>query len=228
MKIYNQSKLIKQYPWDVLIVLDACRYDYFSASLSNTMLCGTLIKADSNSKNTERWYYEHWSRKNEDTILISANPHSKLSGCYKNFFMAVEVWEEDNWVYPEPALDVLLDLQKEYDGKKFVVHLIPPHLPFIGKEGKKFLEKLGAYGNEYNVYRTVEKYARKNGWDEIIKYYCESIIEVLNRIEKYIPKMKGNIIITADHGEIIGENNCYMHNIRSDEILIIPWMVIER
>lgn len=225
MEIYKHSRLIKRHPWDILIVLDACRYDYFCDSLFNTKLSGTLFKADSNSKNTEEWYYENWSEKHVDIILISANPHSKLSKCQGNFYKAVEVWNEDNWVYPEPALDVLIDLQEEYD-KRFIVHLIPPHLPFIGIEGKDFLENLGVYGNKYNVYRKVEHYGRNNGWDKIINCYKESIVETLNRIEKYLPKMKGKVIITADHGEMIGEDNRYGHNRRVDEVELVPWFVL--
>ena len=50
----KQKTLMEQENWDYLIILDACRYDYFKRSVHN-FFTGTLIEAVSGGSCTLEW-----------------------------------------------------------------------------------------------------------------------------------------------------------------------------
>lgn len=224
---YEQKTFIEKKDWDVLIILDACRYDIFSIQLHNTMLNGKLCQVNSNSANTEEWYRNYWGENHKDIILISAHPRAFATECHYNFFQSYGLWDKRNWIEPEVALKKLIQIQDQYD-KKFLVHLIPPHLPYIGEKGKEFLKELGVEGSGINVYKKVEEYGKENGWRRPYECYVENVQTVLEIIEEYIPKIKGKIVISADHGELIGDYGIYNHNYRCFEIFHVPWFKVKK
>ena len=120
--------------------------------------------------------------------MISANPYSFHSytswGAHKKFKSAV-------WADPENPSDeidekrieavmedvnhdvfhpnVLLDFfeQRRIPGERYILHFIPPHLPFIGEKGKKLFKKLGLTAHpSRNAYAEVAKYGNKGNWKE--------------------------------------------------------------
>ena len=50
----DQKQKIRSGEWDALIVLDACRYDYF-ADTYKKYLSGKLVKANSPASGTFKW-----------------------------------------------------------------------------------------------------------------------------------------------------------------------------
>lgn len=42
--------------------------------------------------------------------------------------------------------------------------------------------------------------------------------------------LSGRIIITSDHGDLLGENRCYSHPPKTDNpiLLEVPWLVIDK
>jgi glucan phosphoethanolaminetransferase (alkaline phosphatase superfamily) len=64
---------------------------------------------------------------------------------------------------------------------------------------------------------------------------------VLKSVEKYLPYFKGKVVITADHGELLGEKGLYLHGARekkrvmppypkwaADFLKVVPWLVLDR
>ncbi|RLE62266.1 MAG: hypothetical protein DRJ38_09930, partial [Thermoprotei archaeon] len=84
--------------WDFLIVLDACRYDFFDILHSN-LFDGILEKRYSKGIDTPSWFKETFKNPYRDVIYISGNPYinSKvpISGCDANrkFFKVIDVWD---------------------------------------------------------------------------------------------------------------------------------------
>lgn len=218
----KQQELIYKYGWDVLIILDACRYDSFKKV---NFIEGDLIAVDSESTRTTRWYQHNWNEYNDDVILISSHSYPRSHGFYKNFYKFYDFYlERDDYREPKIALEKLIEIQNDYD-KHFLVHLLPPHLPYLGKKGSKFMRqlKIPIVGRPH-VYRHVTKWGRKHGWKKLIGYYKENILYALTEINKYLPQIKGKVIISSDHGELIGERNIYNHYNKHEKIFEIPWL----
>lgn len=228
----NQIERIKDKKWDNLIILDACRFDYFKEVLKENYLDinmrGKLIKANSHSKHTGEWYKNNWSKKNKDVILISQHPRAWKEKLDKNFFKTYPLWKRDDWIILDIYLEKMKKVMNQYNNKKILVHLTPPHLPYRDNEGKEFLNKIYKVGGGPKVYQKVREYGNKNGWNKLIYYYKKNILKCIKLIDKYINDLTGKIVITADHGELIGEDRFYGHNRSHPKIFRVPWFEIRK
>lgn len=213
--------------WDVLIVLDACRYDAFTQAESN--IVGELNTIDSGASCTAEWYKTHWSKEN-DVTLVSANPipfTAQSDYAHENFKKSIRAWRGS-----EISPEYTLSLASGVEGR-VLVHLVPPHLPFIGEEGVAFLQRWGT-GREgrrgMTVYNKVQAYGERGRWDELWSYYIGSIEEALRIIATALPNMKGKkVVITSDHGELIGKEGRYDHPCGrdDDELRRVPWLEVD-
>ena len=64
----------------------------------------------------------------------------------------------------------------------------------------------------------------RNAYKENLEVVLESVAELLEHIS-------GRILITADHGEYLGENGRYGHGFkvpRRPPIVEVPWLIIEK
>ncbi len=70
---------------------------------------------------------------------------------------------------------------------------------------------------------------RKVGGDGVNKAYKDNLVRVMNSLEQLLPELSGRIVITADHGELLGEKGRYGHDFEGQEKLVdVPWFVIEK
>lgn len=228
--IIKQESLLKK-SWDVLFILDACRFDMFEQVYESMGLSGKLRCVDSEAIETDHWYQKHWSGHNNEIILVT--PHARLfkNSHYKNFFGAINtsgIPEQDDWRSPEMAVKVFTDSQKENKDKRFIVHLIPPHLPFLGKCGRAWLEDIGLF--KHPDYKRIASMCNAGDikWDKIKEYYLENIRFSLGFIKDSLEKIQGKIVITSDHGDLLGENGLFGHGYEDEnvrEILTtVPWL----
>lgn len=238
-QVTTSHKQLLQQDWDVLFVLDACRFDMFDLVHKEAGIAGTLIPADSGAIETDLWYEKHWSKFQEDIILIT--PHARLfnNGHYKKFYSSVDtsdIKNQDDWRSPEAAVKVLAEAQRENEGKKFIVHLIPPHLPFLGEHGREWLRSVDLLVNP--VYRRVADLCNKGHepkWSKLKEFYTENLKFALGFVKGILPKIEGRIVITGDHGELLGENGLYGHGSKIGKIdslletlTTVPWFECEK
>jgi len=136
--------------WDYLIVLDACRYDFFSVVYTK-FLDGNLKKICSVGSCTPEWCINTFTEYYSDVIYISANPYinslCEISGFdtrrfffrfnpRRHFFKIVDVWathwdRELGTVLPESVNKVVLRYIDSFSSKRFVIHYLQPHEPYI-------------------------------------------------------------------------------------------------
>ena len=233
MEIKDQGCLIRESDWEVIVLLDACRWDVFEQV---NYLPGNLQKVNSGAFNTSTWYKNHWNKDTaKNTVLISAQPMAFWIKAHKVFDNAILVKADDSsWMHPRLTIDKALEM----DGinQRLLVHLIPPHLPYQGQKGKKFLDRIGAskegeelwdvkFG-ENNIQKRVENYGRKHDWDELKEYYKENIEFALPEVETYIRHTTRKVIVTSDHGDLIGEDNLYGHSQYRPLLTEVPWLEI--
>ena len=78
--------------------------------------------------------------------------------------------------------------------------------------------------NIYNINQKTRKEKMVNSYDNAVLFEDYFINEVINRINK-IQDKSIILIITADHGQMLGEDNLYGHNILDYRVAQIPFMI---
>lgn len=221
----NNGKRIVEENWDYLIVLDACRYDTFQEV---NWLEGDLKKAVSRGSSSTEWLKENFTEYYDDIVYVSANAFVSPTdhGDFRSdehFYKTYPVFmdpdpEKFGAATPEAVTNKLLEVKDKFPDKRFIVHYIQPHGPFIGE---KDLED-GNVG--------IEKLLRRHEVSEIKEAYNSNLELVLDNVEKLIDKLSGKIVITADHGQAFGEKGIYTHppGVHISELVEVPWFVIQK
>ena len=272
--------------WDYLIVLDACRYDYFDR-LYRDYFDGDLTKKISIGSCTNQWRDKSFPDCYDDIVYISANPqisanlpvYGYLAG--DHFHKVHEIWKtgwdaDSGTVLPETLTNAAIDIISNTTGKRFIIHYLQPHAPYLMPEiephgydtGDIHADKTLAGSDKYGKSSALKEWLLKNllklfkntniltNYPEWIlrqlllmppgcpmdaarrKYgrkmlpaaYEATLERTLAQVAVLLKHLTGKIIITSDHGELLGENRLYAHPYGSlDPTLIeIPWLAIEK
>ena len=140
----KQEELIKKVKWKYLIVLDSCRYDYFSQVCK---LPGKLKKVispafEGKGAPTSVWYRNVFRERYDDIIHISSHPrvNSKMEvegfEGRKHFYKVIDLWDiewndEIGTVLPESVTRRALKTISKFSEKRFIIHYMQPHTPYI-------------------------------------------------------------------------------------------------
>jgi hypothetical protein len=194
---------IFEFSWDYLIILDACRYDIFKYFFKKSNLPGKLSKEFSRGEHTISFLKENFKESHKDIVYISSNPYvSKYS--LNSFYKIIPVWKDcwdkkEKTVLPEQMLKVTKKTLGKYPSKRFIIHFMQPHYPYIKFDIEKKSQKVSFF-NWYsaNIYQTIDIKQHK-------KAYINNLKIVLNVIKELIDYLSGRIFLTADHGEAFGE-----------------------
>lgn len=276
----SQRELILDGGWENLIILDACRYDYFE-KVYKDYLNGVLKKAISPGRATQEWLREIFGdNRFDDIVYVSANPHINSRGievegfnAREHFYKVIDVWYQA-WdssletVHPKEVNKAALVGMDVYRGKRFIIHYLQPHFPYITigplvggmaadiRGGKKkdlkkqdLITKLrGSIGKlaeetrgEKTIYKIrrmiglaqpgeVEAVALKYGVDGLWNAYEENLRIALEHVSRLLANLSGKIVISADHGNLLGENGLYGHLSWSNhpKLREIPWLEVEK
>lgn len=241
-KLYPHNGIkVMEYEWDVLIILDACRYDTFREL--NT-INGELFLVKTAETNTRGWVKANFGKyeKEKDTIYISGNPvisnHmiKKVIG-YNPFYYIEDVWKY-NWdseirtIYPRDMTKIAKEIisKSNFSDKRFIIHYIQPHQPFIKdpelcKTPEKGDVKKLPYIN--NVYRLMRD--GKVSEKRVIRAYknnLESVLKEVAELANFLTEKK--LVITSDHGECHGEWGIYGHpsGVYINSLTEVPWLEI--
>lgn len=243
--------------WDIIIILDACRYDMFKEVIGNKFFGSIVHKADSEASYTAAWFRKHFinSTRYKDVIYISGNPQVNSYGVNLKtadvFFDVYNSWEteENNFRVREDALYVY----KNYENR-MIIHFLPPHYPYLF-DSKKFnpfnliykvfpssiLKKINRIFIKNNknkfklnknarpISRIEETYKLVYTNKQIKDAYKRNLLNGLVHVAYIITHIKNKkIIITSDHAEYLGENGRYGHGgVRTELITTVPYVVIE-
>jgi len=261
--ISNQRELIHSKDWDLLIILDACRYDAYIRS-SAKKFGGKIRPAWSPASITPHWVMKTWLYGDwSNVIYISGNvfinkslgPIKHLHRLFKydlsNKFMDIlEVWRRGvdknlhtvpPWkmyqAYKMAKLRMRIRGMKPGRDYKMVIHFVQPHTPFIGyrrlndliyKLDKEIGRQDIGLGFEYLFVPYLRRHLSKREIDKMMwRGYMDNLEIALKYVEKIILDFDGTIIITADHGELLGEYNTYFHfDIKVPQLRVVPYHII--
>jgi hypothetical protein len=288
--IGGETKNVLEENWDYLIILDAGRFDFFN-DLYRNHLNGNLKKAISPATTTMMWLNKVFTDFYEDIVYVSANPYInsriavtdqyglKFEG-KKHFFKVVDVWkfgwdERLGTVHPNSVNDAIFKIKENYKNKRFVLHYMQPHEPYISTDYIRYIKEdyikrreetnrsinvktqaplrkairkirtsagkaiTKSFGIEVTwkiinlvdgspVSQPISIYIEE-GMKGLRKAYRENLGLVLESVAELLENVSGNILITADHGEYLGENRRYGHGLvpRHPPIIEVPWLIIE-
>ena len=242
----SQESLLANKAWNILIILDACRADFFDTHWP----CTEVVNATANV--TYRFIHKLARILVEQEVLfITANPvvSRELANydALPNYHFSVARVYEYGWghygplklpsVHPVTVNQVVTEYLAEFgQPRRMVIHYLQPHAPYIGQHSLP----QACWGNNMNDALSLEmnrmpeiKAAGKAGQLDISKLrmaYYENVELVAGYVKALLPSLCGNVVITADHGEMLGENNEFEHSCLPiyPELMTVPWRVEDR
>lgn len=224
--------------WDNLILLDAYRYDYFK---DHSRFEGDLSRELSRGSDSPEFIEENFAgRQLHDTVYVTANPHAEKLN--EDVFYTIEFlydkWDtEVGTILPADVTDAAIEAHKKYPNKRLIVHYMQPHDPFLGPTAESYRSRTD-YPTETDSSEARFQWPKtrypelyRNGelsLDEIQQAYTETIGIVEGCVERLLSKLHGKTVVSADHGENLGERRyCQTwleHSNETEECRFVPWL----
>ena len=204
-----QSIDVMNEDWDNLLILDACRADYFKSQNEFNEPAKSVVSPGKMS-----WEFMKKAFRGEqfhDTIYITSNPFATRlpeDTFFKSEYLIDEWDDEIGTIYPEDIVSAGLEAHREYPNKCLIFHFMQPHRPYLGPTAETLRERvdLKGYRNEgdgLQIWGAVKE--GKVTIEEVRRAYSESLDIVLDVVEEFLERIDGKSVITADHGEMLGE-----------------------
>jgi hypothetical protein len=249
---FSEVDVMKE-DWDNLLLLDACRYDIFSKINS---LDGELEYRISKGSNSPQFINNNFCGEYHDTIYVSGNPFlvDIEPGTFYDVVSVFDEWDSEiHTIPPEAVKDRALSVHQNNPNKRLIVHFMQPHIPYLGKTGDKIRREMNEVttpkgwghtppdenNNKSKIEGTKESFAPAiEGVDitreDLRTAYRENLQIVLQHVGDLISKIDGKSVISADHGEHLGERlwptyeRVYDHPpYFSEELRKVPWLIVE-
>ena len=175
----------------------------------------------------------------------------------EHFYKVIDAWlycwdDELGTTDPELLSIAAKVAYNKFKDKRIVVHYIQPHEPFIGVKVRRSSGRLEvmkrrvlntifrtfgdyAYSMVYRIWSLLgfntpyhSKIIKKYGKEVLIKAYEDNLRFVLRHVRNLVKELEGKIVITSDHGELLGEHGLYGHppRMRYKELVEVPWFCI--
>lgn len=231
----------------LMIVLDACRYDFFESNY-DMFLDGDLEKVCSTGRLTFEYVANMWDGDHKDMLYVSGigainsridaelaeEIETEYPGGYipKNHLRIRDVnstgWDEElKSVPPEEITEEVLDEVEEED--RIVAHYLQPHDPHIGSYRYQDLlgdEEFRPLNSEqtWDLYR-LGLISQK----ELKRGYRSNLVIVLEEVKRLVEQVDDRrIVITSDHGEMLGECGMLAHPKKHHHLLReVPWLEVD-
>ena len=236
-----QKTLIYNTYWDVLVILDACRHDWFERITLDWLKHFEKEKGyrvvhyevvKSAGSNTQEWFIHTFDRPMPDVVYVSANPYIRSGEVLafdgktrynpsRIFKRVINVWRFE-WrlirgvytVPPAAVLTVVDVVDILYRDSKLIVHFLQPHAPypFVPELCRYFRNDMNA--PDWDMWSALQKGEIPR--DLVIKGYVTNLRWVTSFLIIMISKFRkhgtrNRIVITADHGELFGEYGLVDH-----------------
>jgi hypothetical protein len=241
--------------WDVLLVLDACRYDFYRdlnfipgrLEARNSLGCCTVEWIERTFKRRLWDRLPGMHRRFDDVVYVSANPFvsefmlKEIVGVPNPFFKIVDVWrdgwdEESGTVFPDTVTDRVFEVMERYPDKRIIAHYMQPHAPYIW-EGETCDEGCGWRMLREDVLNKENPEIPVLHGDEDVeavrKAYSGCLRLALKSISRFTETDK-RVRVTADHGEYLGEFTSFAgrvighpQNVHTRTLDEVPWFLME-
>jgi hypothetical protein len=227
----------------LLIVLDDTRYDAF-ARVYDKYLHGLLIKAKVPPPNTYSWLprvFQH-PELNKVRIFyasIGIESHNIRIGDFVPRGREIKVIpikpnkaRHLRTVLPSEINDVVMDMG--LNGRD-IVWYAQPHFPWIIDEELSLMVMRDALIHDYLPPDTIRRRLKANSVPRlrIVNAYYANLILALKYVKELIDHVLDQgvnyeeIVVTSDHGEMLGELGLYLHQEYDlPQLTIVPWLKV--
>jgi hypothetical protein len=216
--------------WDVLVVLDACRYDLFAATHD---FDGTVERRRSRGSHTVEWLWGNFvNRQLHDTVYVTANvqPHVYRTGldCHHVEHAWVDGFDEERrTVPPATTTDAAVAAADRFPRKRLVVHYLQPHYPFAA--GPAF-----EYGT-MSFWDAVAAGAVDASATDLRAWQTATLEWVLPEVHRLLDAVTGRAVVTSDHGTMLGERAApvpvrewgHPWGLYVPPLVEVPWLVVD-
>lgn len=226
--------------WDSLCILDACRYDMFARC---SELPGQLKRRESKGSATTEFLTANLDGRDlRDTVYVTANPqlYQNRETIDVEFHNVINIWRKEGWdeeygtVLPETVTEYALRAAEKYPNKRLMIHYMQPHYPFIGSETNFDKDHLAGSRRE-NIWNQLFLGTLDAKPDDIWRIYEANLERALPHVEDLMQKFSGKTVVTADHGNMVGERAFplpirewgHPRGIYTDELATVPWLIFE-
>lgn len=228
----------------LLIVLDDCRYDIFRL-IYRKYLSGNLIPAKS-SFSGSRWLVPDVFSLQEFRDIrifysaISVETHDVKLEKFAPPGRNLEIIR----VEPSIARDIGTVLPHELNNevlrkglsKRNIIWYMQPHYPWIAYKQLSLKLRNAVKWHHFTPRNLIGEVCKRSNITrhEIYKAYIANLEIVLESVSKLIREIrdsfKGRIVVTSDHGELLGEYGLFLHPPRYmlPQLVIVPWLEVEQ
>lgn len=248
LRTSHQNRRIKRF-FDqdecILIIFDSCRFDYFQ-ELYHNHFSGELTKVYNTNTYTKQYQRATWTGSYDITYVaggpVITDRNFELSDLEyrpsEHFEEIVHAWnmgysKELGVTPPEAVTEVALNC----DAPRMIVHYFQPHAPYIGEHRhREELPDIETGSDEkierrqesiLDIYDKIE--SGQISEDELREVYISNLRRVLEATKPLVAETDRPIVITSDHGELLGEDGRYLHGGLPHRVLCeLPWFEIKR
>ncbi|MFX0138799.1 MAG: hypothetical protein ACFFDN_34480 [Candidatus Hodarchaeota archaeon] len=229
----------------VLIILDACRYDYFKKNYQK-YINGKFKAVRSPASNTPGWLkiiFRKYAERLENIKIFSANPHLHSKSRKITEFTArdyvkgeiIDLWDSgwDSELGTVEPNTVFMAVEKEGLNEKNLIWFMQPHFPWIGETRVQIPDNvLMLRRRGINLNQLFNRETKLGNISKCVvrRAYEDNLLLVLQIVKKLLNNLQfaGKVVVTSDHGELLGEHGVFMHPpyLSLPEQRIVPWLEI--
>jgi hypothetical protein len=217
--------------WDNLVLLDACRYDYFEKHVKDAGLSGTLQSHQSLGSCSREFVQRNFDgRQLHDVVVVSANLwYEQVQQDFDtdidvhHLELVTERERRDTWrpaPFPDHVTNRVRTVVDEFPDKRLLIHYHQPHEPYIGPTAQRHADP----DYPLNIPRQYLHDA-----------YEETLRTVLDELSTVIELLDGKTVVSADHGDLLGEvtapipTRMYGHPCEyyHEKLVTVPWFVVD-
>ncbi len=222
--------------WDVLVILDGCRYDTFVEETSFDAPVEAVISPGSC---TPEWARATITEQYPDIVYLSGNPFVSRQfleqwGNPDPFHHLEPLWDS-GWdetlrtVTPQTMVEAGTAFMEHFSDKKVVLHCMQPHHPFIGETrieeaGMQHTEEARRDPAHAHVYDLLHEGVLEEAL--VRRAYRENLQLIMPYLELLVGRFpEKRFVLTADHGNCFGAYDVYGHPeaMPVRELIQVPW-----
>lgn len=123
---------------------------------------------------------------------------------------------------PDTITKYTIQAARCHDYDRVIAHYMQPHHPYFSSSTE--LDELSHV--EKNPF-TALKSGRYD--DDVWEAYLDNLRYALDWVEKLIENVDGKVVITSDHGELLGEQKMYFHMVGNlhPTLRKVPWVEVD-
>lgn len=232
----EQLDLLQETDWDVLLVFDACRWDYWDEEYG----VGEPVRSPASC--TRDWLFSikrelDWS----DVISITGNPVVPYRGDFLKEVKDIgkDAHQKVNGVPTVPPEELVPFIVSEsvLRSNRVYGHFVQPHGPYPLSDPPLYLHRVRPESEDLEVDvdgisgsmdvspRSFINQTEGVSWETVQEGYRRNLRWVYDSVIDFAESVESKVVITSDHGEYLGEDGRYGHNCEynSDIVRVVPW-----